>query len=82
MSAWRLLMLDPRARWLLLAAGLVLAAGQGAVTAFLEVAHDNGPALALYGQSGFEPVGRRPAYYARAAGLAADALVLRKALAA
>lgn len=43
---------------------------------FLEVARDNGAALALYRASGFIEVGRRRAYYSRATG-AMDALVLR-----
>jgi len=35
---------------------------------FLEVAEDNDPAIALYRQAGFLPIGRRPAYYQREAG--------------
>ena len=35
---------------------------------FLEVAEDNIAAIALYRAAGFEPIGRRPAYYRRAAG--------------
>ena len=64
----------------LLEAGLVLAALQGAESVFLEVAEDNHTALGLYNKAGFDTVGRRGAYYARAQGLSADALVLRKTL--
>jgi ribosomal-protein-alanine N-acetyltransferase len=35
---------------------------------FLEVAEYNSAALALYRSAGFDPIGRRPAYYRRAAG--------------
>ena len=35
---------------------------------FLEVAEDNAAALALYRGAGFQPIGRRPGYYRRAAG--------------
>lgn len=35
---------------------------------FLEVAEDNTAALALYRAAGFQPIGRRPGYYRRAAG--------------
>jgi ribosomal-protein-alanine N-acetyltransferase len=38
----------------------------GTARLFLEVAADNAAALALYGKSGFERSGLRPAYYARA----------------
>lgn len=47
---------------------------------FLEVADDNIPALVLYSRSGFKEVGRRKAYYQRADGSKADALVLALAL--
>ena len=49
---------------------------RGARRAFLEVASDNHAARALYAAAGFEQVGRRPGYYARAGAPAADALVL------
>ena len=62
----------------LVEAGL-LQAGQ-AEAVFLEVAQDNTPAIGLYERAGFAPAGRRPAYYARKNGLAADALLLRKTL--
>ena len=52
------------------------ARGQGVARLFLEVAHDNDAALALYASRGFEPAGRRPAYYARPDGTRADALIL------
>jgi ribosomal-protein-alanine N-acetyltransferase len=64
----------------LLEAGLGLAAAQGALEAFLEVADDNPAALALYRASGFADAGRRAGYYRREAGRTADALVLRRTL--
>ena len=64
----------------LLIAGLELAEGMGAEAAFLEVAADNAAALGLYRKAGFDAVGRRVAYYRRASGPDADALVLRRAL--
>jgi ribosomal-protein-alanine N-acetyltransferase len=69
-----------RARALLKAAQAHAAAG-GARRLVLEVAEDNAPARALYAAAGFGPVGRRRGYYDRAAGAAADALVLAKDLA-
>jgi ribosomal-protein-alanine N-acetyltransferase len=56
------------------------AQAKGAVTAFLEVAADNAPALALYLSAGYVQAGLRRAYYDRADGPAADALILRRAL--
>jgi ribosomal-protein-alanine N-acetyltransferase len=44
----------------------------------LEVAEDNRPALVLYEGLGFAEVGRRPAYYRRAVGPAATALVMHR----
>jgi len=41
---------------------------QDASELFLEVAEDNAAALALYRGVGFQPIGRRPAYYRREAG--------------
>jgi ribosomal-protein-alanine N-acetyltransferase len=64
----------------LLIAGLELAQGMGAQTAFLEVAADNPAALCLYRKAGFEAVGRRSAYYRRGSAPDADALVLRRTL--
>ena len=49
---------------------------QGVARLFLEVAHDNDAALALYASRGFEQAGRRPAYYSRPDGTRADALIL------
>lgn len=49
---------------------------QGAEAAFLEVASDNAPALALYHRTGWEAVGRRPRYYAPGI----DAVVMRHGL--
>ena len=50
----------------------------GAAALFLEVGVDNQAANSLYRQAGFQVVGRRPGYYARATGHpAADALIMR-----
>lgn len=49
----------------------------GSAELFLEVAADNGPAIALYRQAGFSQAGLRRGYYARPGG-AVDALVLRR----
>jgi ribosomal-protein-alanine N-acetyltransferase len=65
----------------LLAAGLARAALAGAEQAFLEVAHDNTVAIALYSSAGFVEAGRRRGYYGRADGASADALILSRALA-
>lgn len=56
------------------------AARRGAQMMFLEVAEDNDAALTLYRGAGFATVGRRKAYYARAGGKTADALMLRAVL--
>jgi ribosomal-protein-alanine N-acetyltransferase len=56
------------------------AARRGARAMFLEVAADNEAALGLYLAAGFARAGLRRAYYARAGGPSADALVLRRAL--
>ncbi|MEX5728265.1 ribosomal-protein-alanine N-acetyltransferase [Rhodovulum iodosum] len=56
------------------------ARARGAEDAFLEVAADNGPALALYRDAGYRQVGARPGYYVRPDGARIDALTLRKAL--
>jgi ribosomal-protein-alanine N-acetyltransferase len=50
---------------------------RGAGEIFLEVAEDNGAALALYERAGFSLVGRRPQYYPRLHGSPADAVILR-----
>src|SRR4029453_12574142 len=52
----------------------------GAHELFLEVGSDNPAARALYERMGFVTVGRRAAYYRRALGPAADAVVMRLAL--
>ncbi|HHH89635.1 MAG TPA: GNAT family N-acetyltransferase [Aliiroseovarius sp.] len=56
------------------------AGARGARSAFLEVAADNGPAMALYLQAGWRESGRRKGYYARRGQPAADALTLQKSL--
>lgn len=66
----------------LLAAALREAAAAGSETLFLEVALDNGAALALYRASGFGEVGRRRAYYRRSGGRMVDAAVMRRPLSA
>jgi ribosomal-protein-alanine N-acetyltransferase len=53
----------------------------GARHLFLEVGSDNPAARALYDTMWFVTVGRRAAYYRRLAGPAADAVVMRLALA-
>ena len=53
-----------------------LAEGLEADSLFLEVAHDNTAALALYAAAGFERVGLRKGYYASGA----DAVVMRRTL--
>lgn len=53
-----------------------MAATRGATTAFLEVAADNIPARTLYHAAGYGDAGKRRAYYDRADGPAADALIL------
>jgi len=64
----------------LLAAVIAHASDVGARSLFLEVGVDNPPALALYGQAGFETIGRRNAYYRRADRQSADAAVMRLTL--
>jgi ribosomal-protein-alanine N-acetyltransferase len=49
-------------------------------TAFLEVAADNSAALALYHRMSFTQSGLRKAYYSRAEGVTADAIVMTRAL--
>jgi ribosomal-protein-alanine N-acetyltransferase len=56
------------------------AVARGATVAFLEVAADNLPALALYLAAGYAEAGRRRGYYRRVQAPAADALVMRKPL--
>ena len=64
----------------LLAAVIVQARDAGARVLFLEVAADNQAARRLYESAGFQPVGKRAAYYRRDDGMAADALVMRLTL--
>lgn len=56
------------------------ARARGATTAFLEVAEDNAPALALYRAAGYRATARRAGYYARRNGPKVDALILSKTL--
>lgn len=49
---------------------------QGVTRMILEVAHDNGAALALYAGRGFVQSGLRRDYYARRDGSRADAMIL------
>ncbi|MFK7744918.1 MAG: GNAT family N-acetyltransferase [Roseobacter sp.] len=51
-----------------------------AQSAYLEVASDNGAAMALYLKHGFAIVGRRAGYYARPDGPAVDAVLMQAAL--
>jgi [ribosomal protein S18]-alanine N-acetyltransferase len=53
---------------------------QQAESLFLEVNHQNLPALKLYEKLGMTQVGRRKAYYTMADGSQEDALILRLAL--
>jgi [ribosomal protein S18]-alanine N-acetyltransferase len=62
----------------LLARHLATLAAEGAKSLFLEVETDNRAALALYRRFGFQEVGERKAYYRKADGIAASALVLRR----
>jgi len=63
----------------LLIAGEDAARARGGDIMFLEVAEDNHGAIALYRTAGYEPIGRRPAYYKRDDGRIA-ALTYRKNL--
>ncbi|MBY5973995.1 ribosomal protein S18-alanine N-acetyltransferase [Ferrimonas balearica] len=56
------------------------ARARGATIAFLEVAADNAPAIALYLGAGFVRAGRRPRYYRAPDGEMKDAEILRKDL--
>lgn len=60
------------------AAGVAHAFGGEAM--WLEVAVDNTAAIALYESTEFVAAGRRPRYYPRAGGDAADALLMRRPL--
>ncbi|MCP5366787.1 MAG: GNAT family N-acetyltransferase [Hyphomicrobiales bacterium] len=63
----------------LLAEAEAEAARRGAAAMFLEVAADNGAALALYGGRGYRVTGHRRGYYRRAGG-AVDAVLMVKDL--
>jgi ribosomal-protein-alanine N-acetyltransferase len=52
----------------------------GARSIHLEVEDGNGPALALYRRLGFQEVGRRTGYYAKADGTRVAALTMRRGL--
>ena len=80
------LAVDPAARRLgigraLMQGFLAAATGRGATRAFLEVAADNGAALALYHKAGFAEVGVRRGYYRQSSGPALDARVLAREIA-
>lgn len=62
----------------LLASHLAALAAEGAKSLFLEVEADNRAALALYRRFDFREVGERKAYYRKADGNRAAALVLRR----
>ncbi len=57
-----------------------IAQDRGATRAFLEVAADNAPAIALYKSGGFELCGTRARYYRRKNAHAVDALVMARPL--
>jgi ribosomal-protein-alanine N-acetyltransferase len=61
----------------LMAAALPAALDLGAEQAFLEVAIDNDPAIALYERLGFQRTGLRKSYYDRGPQGFMDALVMR-----
>ncbi len=61
----------------LITAALAVARARGAARAFLEVAVDNDPAIALYDRLGFRPSGKRLYYYDRGEAGRAHALVMR-----
>lgn len=60
--------------------GLGMAQARGAQVCFLEVAHDNAAAIALYAGFGFVRVGQRPGYYRAPGQPPRDALVFRAEL--
>ena len=61
----------------LLGAHISRLARAGVATLFLEVDESNLAARALYRRYGFHQVGKRPAYYAKADGSRANALILK-----
>ncbi|MGR3714935.1 MAG: GNAT family N-acetyltransferase [Shimia sp.] len=64
----------------LLAAFEAESRNRDATRAFLEVAEDNGPALALYVASGYHSTARRPDYYRRNDGSQIAASLMEKTL--
>lgn len=79
------LAVDPAKRRLGVASRLVQAflaeaRARGAATAFLEVAADNTPAIALYSANGFAESGRRRGYYATPEGQRIDAVLMSQVL--
>ncbi len=56
------------------------AAKRGALTAFLEVAADNIPAISLYLGTGFAEIARRRGYYRKIDGSTVDAVILRRSI--
>ena len=56
------------------------AAKRGAVTAVLEVAADNIPAISLYLGAGFTEIARRSGYYRKTDESSVDAVILRRAI--
>ena len=52
----------------------------GVATAFLEVAENNLPAIALYRQAGFAEIGLRRGYYAQPSGAGLNAVVMSRAV--
>lgn len=64
----------------LLAAFEATATRMGAARAFLEVAADNVPAIALYRQAGYAVSGRRQGYYRTQDGQRVDALLMDRTL--
>lgn len=80
------LAVHPDARRQGLGRGLVVALAQaladrGGRRLLLEVAADNGAAIALYDRLGFARIGRRPGYYLAAGGGRCDALLMAQMLA-
>ena len=63
-----------------MAAWQLQAAQQNAERAFLDVAADNAPAIALYRKCGYAPHGLRPGYYKRAATETIDAILMQRPL--
>ena len=64
----------------LLSHHLARLAARGVKALFLEVEDSNTAAKALYARADFVEVGRRPAYYAKADGSRAEAVVLKRDL--